>query len=84
MNFRDATMGLIAKEQPDLHQRLAKEAELGERHPRAWRAAENQAIRKYKRQTGKTAGGPGFDWDMIKAWLKTALPLILKVLLMFL
>ena len=84
MNFRDTTMGLIATEQPDVHLRLVKEAAQGEYHPRAWRAAENQAIRKYKRQTGKTAGGPGFDWSTLKECLKTALPLILKVLLMFL
>ena len=51
-------------------------------HPIVWKAVEHMLRRRYERKTSKKMAA-NFDWSTILDWLMTAMPMILKLLFMF-
>ena len=84
MNFTQAVQTAAQQAALTTYQRaaLVHAAHNANAHPLLWAAAEGITVHRYQRQTGKTIGGPGFDWSTVLQWLIDNLPTIISLLLM--
>ena len=82
MNCQQAVMSVITSNAPAMAKKLDANQNGGKKFPRLWKGVEHFIAHKYERETGVKIGA-GFDWATILEWLKTVLPLILKIITLF-